>query len=102
MKPALWLLLGVFTLACAGCEREARRFTTPTNNQTPTEQADRVPAQEPEVRRVVPRPHVVEAAGVRGHSVLADELEGVGNRLAARQGRARPTFCLRPRKVFLG
>src|SRR3954470_22513234 len=47
MKSALWLLLGALTLACGGCEREARRFTTPANNQTPTEQAGRVGTLQP-------------------------------------------------------
>jgi cytochrome c oxidase cbb3-type subunit III len=49
VKSELLLFALALCAALVGCEREARRFATPTNNQTPTEQAPRTGSLQPAV-----------------------------------------------------
>jgi cytochrome c oxidase cbb3-type subunit III len=44
-----FIALACTVLALAACEREARRFTTPAANETPTPSADRLSANQPAV-----------------------------------------------------
>jgi cytochrome c oxidase cbb3-type subunit 3 len=46
MRPAL-ILVALAALALTACEREARRFDTPSKNQTPAEQAPRMGTLQP-------------------------------------------------------
>ena len=49
MRSAALVLACMVAALVAGCEREARRFTTPVKNQTPSEQAERTSTLQPAV-----------------------------------------------------
>ena len=70
------LAIAVAVLALAACEREARRFDAPTNNQTPIEEATRTSSNQP----ALPLQGKVRAA-------LRDDSPYDGNAYAVNQGK---------------